>query len=84
MSYKKWVSVAAFLLVLGITFGVATPASTAHLFAEDLAALEQLARLLSPYSIFTAIFIFIKNASALLISFIFSPILCLAPILSNR
>jgi stage II sporulation protein M len=82
MSYKGWVLVAAFLLGLGITFGLATPAGISDILAEDLAALEQLARLLSPYSIFTAMFIFIKNASALVISFIFSPILCLAPVLS--
>ena len=82
MSYKGWILAAILLFGVGIAFGLATPTDIADLFAEDLAALEQLSRLLAPFSIFTAIFIFVKNASALMISFIFSPIFCLVPILT--
>ena len=82
MSYKRWILAAILLFGVGIVFGLATPTDIADLFTEDLAALEQLSRLLAPFSIFTAIFIFVKNASALMISFIFSPIFCLVPILT--
>ena len=50
--------------------------------SEEIAALEELSRILVPFSFLTVILIFIKNVSALVISFVLSPILCLAPILS--
>ena len=80
VSYKWWVILAALLFGVGIAFGLATPASIGDPFAEDL--LEQLSGLLSPFSFLTAIFIFTNNVIALVISFIFSPILCLVPILA--
>lgn len=84
MSYKRWLIIAAFLFGIGIGSGLllalATPTSNTGLLAEDIAALEQLAGLLAslpPWSIF--VFIFIKNVSAILISFALSPIFCLVP-----
>lgn len=86
MSYRIWVFIAVFLfgigLILGLTVGLAMPADIADFLAEDLAALEQLAAILSPFQVSTAVFIFLKNASVLLLSFIFSPVLCLLPILT--
>ncbi len=86
MSYKIWVFIAIFLfgigLVFGLTVGLAMPDDIADFLAEDLAALEQLAAILQPFQVTTAVFIFLKNASVLLFSFIFSPILCLLPILT--
>lgn len=86
MSYKRWIFIAISLfgigLAFGLTFGLAMPGGVADFLAEDLAALEQLSALLSPFQVSTAVFIFLKNASALLLSFIFSPILCLLPILA--
>jgi len=82
MSYKRWIFIATFLFGIGLVFGFASPPSIANLFSKDIAALEELAVILAPFSIITVIFIFFKNVSALLISFIFSPILCLTPILA--
>ena len=82
MSYKRWIFVAIGLFGVGIASGLVTPVSTAELFSEDLAAIRELAAILGPFQITTAIFIFLKNVSALLISFVFSPILCLVPILA--
>ncbi len=86
MSYKVWIFIAIFLFGIGLTFGftvgLTLPGDIADFLAEDLAALEQLSAMLRPFQVSTAVFIFIKNASALLLSFIFSPILCLLPILA--
>ena len=83
MSYKKWVFVAIFLFSIGLVFGLATPTSFASLISEDITALEELIDFLASLPpALTAIFIFIKNASALLLSFVFSPIFCLPPILA--
>ena len=82
MSYKKWVFIAIFLFGVGIALGLAMPVSIADLLTEDLAALKELGDILRPFQVSTAIFIFVKNVSALLLSFVFSPILCLLPILA--
>ncbi|MFC1988336.1 stage II sporulation protein M [Chloroflexota bacterium] len=50
-------------------------------FAEDVAALEEIADFLSPlplHSLF--IFILLKNAFAVLVSFVLSPFFCLVPV----
>jgi len=82
MSYKRWIFVAVGLFAIGMAVGLAIPTDIADFLAEDLAALEELGTILGPFQITTAIFIFFKNVSALLISFIFSPLLCLTPILA--
>ena len=82
MSFKWWVLVASCLFGIGLGFGLATPSSIVNLMSEEIAALEELSRILVPFSALTAIFIFIKNTSALLLSFVLGPILCLVPILS--
>lgn len=82
MSYKRWVWVAAGLFSLGMALGLMLPGGITDLMAQDLAALEELATILGPFQISTAIFIFLKNASALLFSFMLSPLLCLVPILA--
>lgn len=82
MSYKRWIFVAVGLFAIGIAVGLAIPTDIADFLAEDLAALEELGIIFGPFQISTAIFIFFKNVSALLLSFIFSPILCLTPIIA--
>ena len=87
MNYKRWIFVAIILFGIGIVFGIiltlVTPTGIAGLLSEDLAALEeQLARILALPNLLICIFIFIKNVSTLVLSFILSPILCLVPILS--
>ena len=82
MNYKRWIFVAIGLFGIGIVFGLATPASIAGLLSDELTALEELGGILAPFKVSTVIFIFIKNAVALLFSFAFSPIFCLVPILT--
>jgi len=82
MSYKWWLLIAVGLFGIGMVLGLAMPEEFTNLFAQDLAALGELGKILGPFKITTAVFIFLKNVSALIISFIFSPILCLAPVLA--
>jgi stage II sporulation protein M len=82
MSYRGWILVAVGLFATGAAFGLAMPETVTDVFAEDLAALEELAKLLGPFKITTAVFIFLKNVSALLFSFIFSPLFCLVPVIA--
>ena len=82
MSYKKWIFIAIFLFGIAVVIGLFTPASITSLLSEDIDALKQLSSLLAPFKIFTAIFIFAKNTSVLLLSFALSPLLLLVPILT--
>ncbi len=82
MSYRRWVLVAVGLFTAGIVVGLAMPDDAADIFAGDLSALEELARVLGPFQFSTAAFIFLKNAFALAFSFILSPLLCLVPIIT--
>jgi stage II sporulation protein M len=83
MNYKRWVVVAILLFGIGLIFGLAAPTSIASFVSEDIsAALKEISDIVVPFSVLTVIFIFVKNASALLLSFAFSPIFCLLPILS--
>lgn len=83
MSYKRWLIIAGFLFGIGVALGLVTPASTVDLFSsEDIATFEELGGILVPFKTSTAIFIFIKNTSVLLISFVLSPIFCLVPLLA--
>ena len=80
MSYRGWVLVAVGLFATGIVLGLMVPDNLDSVFTEDVAVLEQLAEILGPFKLSTAGFIFLKNVSALLFSFTFSPLLCLAPV----
>ena len=83
MNYKRWIFIAILLFGIGLIFGLATPTSFASLISEDInTALKELSGIVVPFSALTVIFIFIKNALTLLLSFAFSPIFCLLPILS--
>jgi len=81
MSYKWWVLIAVCLFGIGLVIGLVTPAGISLPY-EYIAGLEELGRILVPFTPLTAIIIFIKNITALLVSFIFSPVLCLAPVLA--
>jgi stage II sporulation protein M len=83
MNYRRWLVTAILLFGIGIMLGLVTLPSIPNITFEDIAALEELAGLLAslPQPL-VAVIIFIKNSSALLISFVLSPILCFAPILA--
>jgi stage II sporulation protein M len=84
--YRLWVFIAVGLFVIGLAIGYVIsarmPASVSALLSEELTFLEQLGNIFAPFQAATAVFIFLKNVSALLFSFIFSPLLCLLPILA--
>ncbi len=82
-SYKWWLLIAVFLFGTGLILGLITPDDIADIPAEELAALEKFADLLATLpklSIF--VIIFFKNVSALLISFVLSPIFYLVPVMA--
>jgi stage II sporulation protein M len=82
-SYKRWIFIAIFLFGVGLIFGCVAPTGIASLSAEDITTLEQLSELLASLPLaLIALFIFIKNASVLLLSFFLSPIFCLVPVLA--
>jgi len=82
MSYKWWIYIATGLFGIGMVLGLLIPVGVADLLGEEMTALKELAAILVPFQVTTATFIFIKNVTALLVSFVFSPILCLPPILA--
>jgi len=80
---KRWIFIAILLFGIGIVFGLTAPTGIASLLAEDITTLEELGDLLASIPlVLIALFIFIKNASVLLLSFALSPIFCLVPILA--
>ena len=82
MTFKKWIFIAIFLFGVGIVFGMTSSDAFASLFSEDLAAIAELGAILEPFAVTTAVFILLKNIVALLVSFMFSPILCLMPVVA--
>ena len=82
MSFRIWVLIAICLFGLGMVLGLTMTGALADFLTEELAVIEQLGSVLGPFKVSTAVFILIKNLSALLLSFIFSPVLCLLPILA--
>lgn len=83
MNYKWWILISIFLFGFGIILGLFKPISIASLPAEDINDLVELADFLATLPSW-AVFIIIlfKNVTALIISFIFSPFLCLVPVLA--
>ena len=83
MNYRRWIFIAILLFGIGLIAGLAVPTSIASFISEDIdATLKEISSNVVSFSVLTVIFIFVKNASALLISFAFSPIFCLLPILA--
>ena len=82
MNYKRWIFIAIFLFGVGVARGLATPADNS-LPSEYITAFEeQFSGILALPKPLIALFIFLKNTSALLISFALSPIFCLVPALA--
>lgn len=83
MSYRKWVFIAIILFSIGLTLGLSTPAGIASFISEDITALKEFGDFLTsvPRPV-AATLIFGRNALTLCVSFFFSPILCLPPILA--
>lgn len=56
--------------------------SVSGLFSEQESVLEDIVTYLGPYQVTTVLFIFVKNAAAVVISFLFSPFLCIVPVVA--
>ncbi len=82
MKYQWWLLVALSLFLVGLVLGVVIPVDADGVLAEELAALRELGKVLTPFTLPMAAFILVKNVSALLLSFAFSPLLCVVPVLS--
>ncbi|MFC1913806.1 stage II sporulation protein M [Chloroflexota bacterium] len=82
MRYRWWLAIAFCLFAVGMVLGLTLAGELSGFLAQDIAVLKELAASLGPFKISTAFFILLKNVTALLFSFIFSPILCLTPVLS--
>lgn len=84
--FGYWVLIACVLFVIGIGGGILVsaimPEDIVELFSEEITAFGDIGEIFSPFTLSTAIFIFFKNVSAIIISFVFSPILCLMPIIA--
>jgi stage II sporulation protein M len=82
MSYKRWLIIATSLFIVGFILGLVVPASMVSFLSEEITALQELTDFLAPLpQPIVFLVIFVTNVSTLLTSFIFSPILCLWPIL---
>ncbi len=82
MSYKRWIIVTIILFGIGLAFGLTTPAGIASLLFKNYAAFEELAGIWDLFPLpLVAVFIFLKNVSVLLLSFVLSPLVLLMPIL---
>ncbi|MDD4858669.1 MAG: stage II sporulation protein M [Dehalococcoidales bacterium] len=86
MQFKRWLLITAgifvFGFVVGLVFSLVKPMDIAQLLSEEMAALERLAGSLRPFTLNMMLFILTQNASALLLSFLLSPVLCLFPVLA--
>ena len=82
VNFKKWLVISILLFSLGIVLGLSNPSGEA-LVEEELAIMEELVAWLAalPPGLL-ALFILLKNWLALLISFAFSPLLLLSPVLT--
>ncbi|MFC1987094.1 stage II sporulation protein M [Chloroflexota bacterium] len=83
MNYKWYFLITICLFGIGIVLGLATSTSTVGLFDEEITALGTLPNLLASLPQFSLfVFIFIKNVSAILVSFVLSPFFCLVPVMA--
>ena len=84
--FGYWVLIACALFVIGIGAGIlvsaVVPEDIVEFFSEEITTFGELGEIFSPFTLSTAIFIFFKNVFALIFSFVFSPILCLMPIIA--
>lgn len=82
MTYKKWIIVTSSLFLIGLLLGsTITTGFLAEQFTENVISLEELVGFLATLPLaLIGVIIFAQNVITLLISFIFSPILCIVPV----
>ena len=80
MSYRRWLFSSIFLFVIGLAWGLSVSPDTSGPLASNVANLRSLADFMAPLpqtSVF--LFIFLKNAIAILVSFALSPFFLIVP-----
>ena len=86
MRFRYWVIISGGLFIVGIVAGILfsndISAGFSALFYDQASTLEELVTGLKPYHATTAVFIYIKNAAALAFSYLFSPFLCVLPVIA--
>jgi len=83
MSYKWWLVIAVSLFGIGWMSGLVTNVGADNILVGDMVGIEELFGYLlqmPQWALF--IFIFLKNVSVVVISFVFSPVLCLVPVIA--
>jgi len=74
--YRWWLLIAIGLFAAGLAVGLVIPTGSGGL----LSGLQDLAGGVTPFAVSTALFIYVKNALAVLVSFFLSPFLLLMPV----
>jgi stage II sporulation protein M len=82
VGYRKWLLVSALIFVAGILLGLLSPDLLQALLGPSLGSLKDIASSYAPFTFSTFVFIFFRNASSLIVSFILSPLLCIVPVVS--
>ncbi|MDO8567458.1 MAG: stage II sporulation protein M [Dehalococcoidales bacterium] len=77
MRFRYWIIAAIVLFSVGIALGLMVKAD---FITQNVAAIKELGATLKPFRISTAVFIYLKNVSTLLLSFVFAPVFLLLPI----
>jgi stage II sporulation protein M len=83
MNYREWLIISAALFIFGLLLGLFIPTEGAGLFLAEAAALDEMAEIITPLpqgAIF--VFILLKNISVIVLSFLFSPLLCIVPVIT--
>jgi stage II sporulation protein M len=84
MHFRYWILFASLIFIAGVAGGVviasARPGGAVDFLTGQISAIEKLSAMLGPFQITTVVLIFFKNALAVVLGFLLSPILCLFPI----
>ncbi len=83
MTFRTWLVVVVSLFAVGIFWGLATPSGSPGAFSEEATALQGFVDAIGKLPVGVMfVFILLKNISAVLISFVMSPLLLVVPIVS--
>ncbi len=83
MTFKTWLVIVITLFTVGIVWGLSTPSGSPGAFSEETSALQELARIIAKLPAWAMFgFILLKNISAVLFSFVLSPLFLVVPIVS--
>ncbi len=82
-AYRWWLLLAVGLFTVGILLGIMFPLDLALVVGDNASAIDQLADMLAPMPGASLwLFIFLKNVSAVALSFLLSPLLLIVPLLA--